>query len=66
MSPRLVHAKACPRLSAHGAHQRGDHHQTEVRFVENLKSDERVKYVSETFLRRKGAETRQRQDNAIS
>ena len=61
VSPRL-----CPRLSAHGAHPRGDHHQTEVGFVENLKSDERVKYVSGTFLRRKDAEAHQRQDNAMS
>ena len=66
MSPRLstlrlVHA------SAHMERNRvGDHHQTEVRFVENLKSDERVKYVSETFLCRNDAEARQRQDNAIS
>jgi hypothetical protein len=37
-----------------------------IRLVEESKSDERAKYVGETFLRRKDAEARQRQDHAMS
>jgi hypothetical protein len=66
MDRNVSAAKACPHLSAHGTHTRGDHHQTEVSFVEKLKSDERVKYVNETFLHREDAEARQRRDNAMS
>lgn len=44
------------RLSAHGAHTRGNHHQAQIRLLESPQVRRKGKYVNETFLRRKDAE----------